>query len=79
MTRRLCDVPPRSHNLPYLAELGGLEPSPEQVAVLAELNAFAIAGRYPDALGPPPSTEEARSYLARASEVVEWLTSLLSA
>jgi HEPN domain-containing protein len=78
VTRRLGDVPPRTHNLSYLAELGGLQPPPEHAAVLAELNAFAIAGRYPDALGPPPSIEEGRRYLARASEVVEWLTSLLS-
>jgi hypothetical protein len=37
--------------------------------VLAEMNPFAIAGRYPDPSSPLPTPEEAREYADRAKEV----------
>lgn len=56
-----------------LAELAQLDLRPEQLDVLAEMNAFNIEGRYPETLSPPPSKEEALRYLRRAEEVFKCL------
>jgi len=70
------DIPPRLHNLVRLAELAELDIQPAQVDILAEMNSFNIEGRYPDALSPPPSQEEARHYMTQAEEVFQWLISM---
>jgi hypothetical protein len=44
---------------------------------LAEMNPFAIAGRYPDSLFPLPSSEGVRGYVDRAREVFACLMRLL--
>ena len=75
--RRTNDLAPRIHNLVRLAEVANLGASQEQLDVLAEMNAFSMEGRYPQSPGPGPTADEARSYLARAAEVFEWLSSLL--
>jgi HEPN domain-containing protein len=71
------DLAPRIHSLVRLAEIADLSLTPVQYDVLAEMNAFNIEGRYPDTAMVLPSAEEARSYMQRAQEVVEWLKSQL--
>ena len=71
--RHTRDLAPRVHNLTRLAEIAGLMPDADQKAVLAEVNAFHIEGRYPETLVPPPSKEEALNYIGRAAEVFQWL------
>lgn len=77
VTRETCDLAPRIHNLVRLAELSGLGLRQEQIDVLAEMNAFILEGRYPEALTPPPTLKEAHAYVAQAQEVFQWLTNLL--
>jgi HEPN domain-containing protein len=74
--RRSGAVPPRTHNLVRLAELAGLQPSPEQLDVLAEMNARQLEGRYPDLSNRSPSQQEAGEVLRRAEGVYAWLTTL---
>ncbi|HVR99637.1 MAG TPA: HEPN domain-containing protein [Thermoanaerobaculia bacterium] len=66
-------IPPRYHNLVRLLELAEIDATDSQLDVLAEMNAFNIEGRYPDALSSPPSQSEAKEYLRRAEEAFEWL------
>lgn len=74
--RHTRDLAPRIHNLVRLAEVAEIHPKPEQIDVLAEMNAFSLEGRYPESLTPPPTQQEARAYLARAEEVFQWLMNL---
>ena len=71
---RTQDLAPRTHNLVRLVELAGLQPNESQLSTLADLNAFSQASRYPDAIAPVPTAEEAEAYLRRAREVFQWLT-----
>lgn len=72
--RHTQDLAPRMHNLVRLAEL---QLDNKQIDVLAEMNAFNLAGRYPEMLTPEPTVEEARRYNRRAKEVYTWLMSQL--
>lgn len=67
------DLAPRIHNLARLAELAQLNLRPEQLDILAEMNAFNIEGRYPDALAVPLKKEAALQYFRRAEGVFQCL------
>lgn len=56
-----------------LAEVSGLEVSPQHADVLAETNEFVLAARYPDTTSPVPTPDDARKHRERALEVFEWL------
>lgn len=74
--RETRDLAPRIHNLVRLAQLSGTAIPDSSLDILAEMNAFSMEGRYPTQL-PPPSTQEAKSYMDRAGEVFRWLVSQL--
>ncbi len=75
--RRTGDLAPRLHNLVRLAELSGLVLEPRDLDVLAELNVFNLAGRYPDAGPVDVAPAEARDLVERADGVRQWLTATL--
>lgn len=68
------DLAPRIHNLMMLAEAAGLPLTPDQRKTLAEMNVFALAGRYPEMLPPEPAIADAHALLKQAEEVFTWLT-----
>lgn len=76
--RHTQDLAPRIHNLVRLAELTALIFTPEQMDLLADMNAFNLEGRYPDSLMPPPSFAEAKGYFSRSEKVYGWLIKQLS-
>ena len=67
------DLAPRLHNLVRLSEIAELSLNPDQLDVLAEMNAFNIEGRYPDTLSPPPGKKQALEYIAKSNKVFQWL------
>jgi HEPN domain-containing protein len=75
--RATRDLAPRTHNLVRLAEATQLDLEESQLDVFAEMNAFAIEGRYPETLALPPDASEVRGYWERAEEVFEWLMNQL--
>ena len=73
--RHTNDLAPRTHNLVRLAEAAGLSPSPARLRVLARLNDFCQAGRYPEAPGPTLTADQVREQMVDAREVFQWLMS----
>lgn len=71
------DLAPRMHNLVRLVEISGLEPTPQQIDILAEMNTFSIEGRYPDAYVPLRTSDEVHTYLDKAEEIIQWLANRL--
>jgi len=67
------DLAPRLHNLVRLSEIAELSLNPDQLDVLAEMNAFNIEGRYPDTLSPPPDKKQALEYISKSKKVFRWL------
>jgi HEPN domain-containing protein len=73
--RHTKDLAPRTHNLVRLAEVAGLALGHDRLRVLARLNEFCQAGRYPEVPGRLPNVEEAAVRVAEAREVFLWLMS----
>jgi HEPN domain-containing protein len=71
---RTQDVPPKIHNLTRLSELASLKLDARQARVLAAMNQFNLEGRYPESYTPQLTPEKAAEYIARAQEVLTWLT-----
>ncbi|MEI7811476.1 MAG: HEPN domain-containing protein [Ignavibacteria bacterium] len=46
--KAINDFPPKTHNLLRLAELAGLQITPDDIKLLEELNKFQMDTRYPD-------------------------------
>lgn len=67
------DLAPRLHNLIRLSELANLSSDEDKLAILAEMNAFHLEGRYPETLMVPPSKEDALICVNKAEEVFRWL------
>ncbi len=42
------DFPPKTHNLLFLASNTALNPSPDHLRLLSQMNQFQLDGRYPD-------------------------------
>ena len=68
---------PRIHNLLMLADITGLQLTQGHRKTLAALNAFCLAGRYPETLPPAPSAAQARAVLKRSGEAFTWLAGKL--
>ncbi|MBE3098312.1 MAG: HEPN domain-containing protein [Planctomycetes bacterium] len=71
--RHTGELAPHTHDLVRLAGAAGLPLDNRRRDVLARMNAHALAGRYPDALGATVTPDAARDRLAGAREVFEWL------
>jgi HEPN domain-containing protein len=71
------DLAPRIHNLVRLSEIAHLQITQQQIDILAEMNAYNLEGRYPDALILLPSHKQVLATLKRAEEVYRWLMNRL--
>jgi HEPN domain-containing protein len=60
VSRKLGQVPPRTHDLIRLAQVAELAVSNEQLAVLKLTMRYCLEGRYPENWPEPPSVSEAR-------------------
>ena len=65
--------PPMIHNLLALASLAGLDLSPQQRMLFAELNPMNIEARYPGNIRKVLSEAEAESLARRTKVALEWL------
>jgi HEPN domain-containing protein len=71
--KKTNDLAPRIHNLIRLFEAAQIEMNPTHKDVLAVMNEFNLEGRYPLEYVSPPTHEEARDYLQKSYEVMQWL------
>jgi HEPN domain-containing protein len=73
-TRKL---PPKTHNLLLLAEIGKVNLSEAQVDFCGRINLYNIEDRYPNLSISSPTLQKAKEYLEQTKEMMEWLIELL--
>lgn len=67
------DIPPRTHDLVYLAKLCGIKFSEDHTALLTDMNEYQLEGRYPDVDTPAIDAATVKSDIRKAKELFEWL------
>ena len=77
VVKQTKEIPPRIHNLKRLAELAGIQLSPEQKKFFAEFEAYQLLGRYPDMAQAKIEPQTARTDFSAAEERAKWLKSQL--
>jgi len=77
VSKKTNDIPPRIHNLIRLAEMTGLKLTAEQTEFLREFGVYQLEGRYPDSEQILIDLDIGRDEIAKAKEMLEWLTSQL--
>jgi HEPN domain-containing protein len=75
--RHTGELAPYIHDLVRLAGAANLPLDDPRRDLLAKMNAYALAVRYPDALPATVTLTDARDRLANAKEVFEWLMTQL--
>ncbi len=75
--RKTQAMAPPLHNLNRLAEMARLKMPDTYVDTLADMNAYNLAGQYPDQMKNGVSPDECRAKLEQGEEVLKWLTAEL--
>jgi HEPN domain-containing protein len=75
--QRTAELAPYIHDLIRLAAAAGLAVEDRRRDILAKMNAYALGGRYPDAVPTAITQADAESRLRDAREVFEWLMTQL--
>lgn len=65
-------IAPKIHNLIRLVEIAGLSVPDDKIDLLAEMNELNLEGRYPVPFLPPVSIKEAKDYIEKTQEVLQW-------
>ncbi len=69
-------TPPKTHDLLYLVDLGGVNLSQDHLDFVGKINNASIPTRYPEDLAQIISAypkKVAQDYLEKTKEIVEWL------
>jgi len=63
VVKRTKSLPPKTHNLLVLAEIGAVNLSPDQNDFCGRINRYNIEARYPNLDVPAPALQKARNIL----------------
>ena len=80
ITKRLDELPPKTHNLLYLLNMLALQPAPDLERFIVRLNTASVATRYPDDLAKMQAayTESVtKELIMKSKEVLEWVKTQL--
>lgn len=78
--RKVKQIPPKSHDLEYLAEKAGLNLQVEDSDFLTEMNQFVLEARYPDEkldIYKKATKIIAESYFKRTIQFTTWLKEIV--
>lgn len=66
-------IPPKSHDLFYLADKACIELTDDQIEFMQILMKYQLEGRYPEFYPAIPSVEKAKEYLTKTKELLSCL------
>ncbi len=73
VVKQTKSLPPKTHNLLLLAEIGKVNLSEAQSDFCGRINLYNIEGRYSNLSIPSPTLQKARDYFEQTKETLEWL------
>jgi len=73
------EIPPKSHDLPYLSKKSSLDLSEDNLNFLQILMVYQLEGRYPEYCPKSPSQEKIKEYLCKTKDLIVCLAKMLLA
>jgi HEPN domain-containing protein len=73
IVKQTKQLPPKTHNLLLLAEIGKVSLSEQQTDFCGRINLYNIESRYPNLFIPSPTLQRAKEYFEQTKEILEWL------
>ena len=73
VVKQTLKLPPKTHNLLLLAEIGKVSLSEAQNDFCGRINLYNIEARYPNLSIPSLTLKKAKEYYAQTKEMMEWL------
>jgi len=73
IVKQTKNLPPKTHNLLVLSEIGNVKLSGEQNDFCGRINLYNIEARYPNLSIPAPTLQRAKEYFEQTKELMEWL------
>lgn len=70
-------IPPKTHDLFYLANIAKIEFSESQSDMMNILMKYQLEGRYPEYYPRVPSSEKIIEYLTKTKELLQWFNKML--
>jgi HEPN domain-containing protein len=77
IVRRVEDIPPKSHDLFYLASIAKIEITEVQSEFIQILMKYQLEGRYPEYYPRAPKPEKINEYLRQTQELLLCLKKML--
>jgi HEPN domain-containing protein len=77
VVKEIKTVPPKSHDLEYLARKAGISVSEEQFVMMRILMKYMLEGRYPEYFPKTPSKQKTKEYYNKTKELLICLTKKL--
>ena len=81
VVKRIENIPPKTHDLEYLAKKATLDLSQEDLDFLTEMNQFVLEARYPDEkleIYKKATKRLVRKYFNQTKEFTQWLEKIIT-
>lgn len=77
VVKKTEQIPPKTHDLFYLANIAKIEFSESQSDMMNILMKYQLEGRYPEYYPRVPSSEKIIEYLTKTKELLQWFNKML--
>lgn len=77
IVKQINDIPPKSHDLFYLANIAKIEVSESQSEFMQILMKYQLEGRYPEYYPKAPSPEKINDYLYQSKNLFQCFSKML--
>lgn len=77
VVKQVKDIPPRSHDLFYLANIAAVEITEKQTELMQILMKYQLEGRYPDHYPKVPALEKINEYLYQTKNLYQCFKEML--
>jgi HEPN domain-containing protein len=77
VVKQINNIPPKSHDLFYLAHMAQIEITEEQSEFMQILMKYQLEGRYPEYYPKPPSADKTKDYLHQTKTLLKCFSKML--
>jgi HEPN domain-containing protein len=77
LVKKTKEIPPKSHDIFYLADRAEIVLPQEKQSIIQILMRYQLEGRYPEYYPKPPSNEQSSIYFQETQSLLKWFREML--